>query len=688
MNMNSTGTLDAQTGTVSITGGGSGNGVFQAGAGATSQFNGNYTANSGAQFIGAGTNLLVGGTFTLNGTISSSNAVLAGATLAGTNGVITGILTWTSGTIPVGSTLTIATNGMLIWAGTADSYSFYGALTNAGTVLLTNGDWKWWSCYANPVQFINLPGALLDIKADVSVVDSCGGGLLVNYGTVRKSGGTGTSTINVTFNNTGMLDAQSGMVSLSGSYNLTNGTLNFGIGNLTSFGKINLSGSPAALAGAVSANLNNGYLPASGNSFSVLTYSSRSGTFTNFNLPFAVAWQTNYGSTAFTLTVLNVRPTLAAIPDQTVNELTTLTVTNSASDPDADQTLTFALVSAPSGMTIASSAGTISWTPQQTNSPSTNTVLVSVTDNGTPPLSVTNSFIVVVREVNVPPSLPTISTQFVNALTLLTVTNTATNANIHATITGYTLVNPPSNMAINASGIITWTPSQAQSPSTNVITTIVTNMDSFDFVNPQLTSTNSFTVVVKAVNVAAHYIRRAGQTLTTDIPGASVSGGPSYWQIFLPFSMQTSGNQIFFARPDSQTEANGVGAASSSTLQWFTTIPVSTLPGLNSPPASIVSASSDVIWTNGVIDEATGQFVSIELVDFTPYIQGVTQKNGSFTFSWNALAGQSYQAEYKTNIVQTNWTDFGSPITATNGTMAASDLMTNLQRFYRVTLLH
>ena len=56
-------------------------------------------------------------------------------------------------------------------------------------------------------------------------------------------------------------------------------------------------------------------------------------------------------------------------------------------------------------------------------------------------------------------------------------TNSATNANIHATITGYTLVNPPSNMVISASGIITWTPAQAQSPSTNLITTIVTNSD-------------------------------------------------------------------------------------------------------------------------------------------------------------------------------------------------------------------
>src|SRR4029077_2024652 len=96
----------------------------------------------------------------------------------------------------------------------------------------------------------------------------------------------------------------------------------------------------------------------------------------------------------------------AAIAGQLVDELTTLTVTNSATDPDIGQTLTFALVLAPGSMGINPSTGTISWVPPQTQSPSTNTVLVSVTDNGTPPLSVTNSFNVIVREVNVAPSLP------------------------------------------------------------------------------------------------------------------------------------------------------------------------------------------------------------------------------------------------------------------------------------------
>jgi len=57
--------------------------------------------------------------------------------------------------------------------------------------------------------------------------------LFDNFGTFRKSGNTGTTILdaNVVFTNAGTLDAQSGTLSLS-SYDLTGGTLNFGISGL------------------------------------------------------------------------------------------------------------------------------------------------------------------------------------------------------------------------------------------------------------------------------------------------------------------------------------------------------------------------------------------------------------------------------------------------------------------------
>src|ERR1039458_4282796 len=493
--LSNSGTVDAESGTLRLNNG-NGAGLFLTGAGATLAYFGTYTIDPGGQLAGAGTNLL-SGTFTLNGSMTASNAVLAAGTLGGTNGVLGGTWIWKGGTTASGSTLTVATNSLVLVTGSGTYIS--GTLTNAGTIRLVDasltlrGD--------GLLVLVNLPGALVDMQSDVGINYYYQTEVMVNQGTVRKSGGSGTSAIGTILSNSGTLDSQSGTLNLSGSYTLTGGTLNFGISSATSFGKINLAGA-AALTGTFSANLNNGYIPVRGNSFAVLNYGSQSGSFGNFILPARNAWSTNYGATTFTLTVLNSAPVLSAQTNRSINELTLLAVSNPAVDLDLPpDTLSYRLLSPPNGANIDAN-GVITWTPAQAQSPGTNTITSVVTDSGTPSLSDTNSFTVVVKEVNVAPSLPVIAQTNVNELTPLTVNNTATNFNIHSTITGYALVSPPGGMSISPSGIITWTPAQAQSPGTNIITTIVTNSNPYDLINPRLTSTNQFTVVVKEVNVA------------------------------------------------------------------------------------------------------------------------------------------------------------------------------------------
>jgi len=102
----------------------------------------------------------------------------------------------------------------------------------------------------------------------------------------------------------------------------------------------------------------------------------------------------------------------------------------------------------------------------------------------------------------VAPTLPRIGQETIFALTPLTVTNTATGINVHATV-AYSLVNPPAGMAISSGGVITWTPATSQGPSTNTIITVATSTDPLDAVNPQLSATNTFTVVVKPVTLLA-----------------------------------------------------------------------------------------------------------------------------------------------------------------------------------------
>jgi len=107
---------------------------------------------------------------------------------------------------------------------------------------------------------------------------------------------------------------------------------------------------------------------------------------------------------------------------------------------------------------------------------------------------------VLVYESNSPPVLPTIGPQSVNELGTLLVTNTATDADLPANSLSYQLVNPPTGLVINANGVISWTPTETQGPSTNVIVTIVTDHNPWAFNAQQLTATNSFTVVVNEVN--------------------------------------------------------------------------------------------------------------------------------------------------------------------------------------------
>jgi hypothetical protein len=450
---NNTGTLDVQSGTVSLNNGGALGGNATVAAGAQLSFGGgNFLVNgfsatgapgtqfsfSGGTFSGGAVNLIgtglvvqdsggnapvsvsaplanltvSGASLSFNGTVT--NLTLSGGSLVGTNTIL-GTMNWTGGAINSGAALTIATGAVLNLGGTA-SLDLYGVLTNAGTVNWTGtGTLLVWN--DNGVTYnggiYNLSGALFSIQNDQSMQGEYAYAFFNNAGTVRKSGTAGTTGLALAFNNTGMLDVQSGTVSLNGSYDLTGGILNAGVSNLATYGQIHLAGS-AALTSTLGLQFENGFSPLSGNSFAVLTYGSETGGFTNFNLPPRMAWGTNYGSTVLTLTVLNLQPNLAPVANGAVNELSLFTTTAIATDADVGRTLTYGLVSAPFGMSINPSSGVITWTPAQTQSPSTNTVTVIVTNDGTPPLSDTTSFTVVVREVNVAPVLLGIGAQTVN----------------------------------------------------------------------------------------------------------------------------------------------------------------------------------------------------------------------------------------------------------------------------------
>jgi pectin methylesterase-like acyl-CoA thioesterase len=107
-------------------------------------------------------------------------------------------------------------------------------------------------------------------------------------------------------------------------------------------------------------------------------------------------------SSSASLTVGNTAPTLAPVSDQTVNVGVNVSVTNVATDPDVPaQTLTFTLPVAPSGAAVDGS-GNFTWRPTVSAAGTSNPVQVVVTDNGTPNLSATNRFNVIVNPLTQP----------------------------------------------------------------------------------------------------------------------------------------------------------------------------------------------------------------------------------------------------------------------------------------------
>src|SRR4030095_11720236 len=191
------------------------------------------------------------------------------------------------------------------------------------------------------------------------------------------------------------------------------------------------------------------------------------------------------------VTEVNTAPLLTVPGTQTIAEQTALNVNATATDSDLPaNTLSFALVSGPTGLTV-SAAGIIAWTPTEAQGPSTNTVTVRVFDNGSPSISVTNSFQVIVTEVNSAPILTVPSTQTIAEQTALNVNVTATDSDLPANTLSFAFVSGPTGLTVSSAGAIAWTPTESQGPSTNTVTVRV-----FDNGSPSLSATNSFQVIV------------------------------------------------------------------------------------------------------------------------------------------------------------------------------------------------
>jgi hypothetical protein len=84
-----------------------------------------------------------------------------------------------------------------------------------------------------------------------------------------------------------------------------------------------------------------------------------------------------------------------------------------------------------------------------------------------------------------------------------------------------------------------------------------------------------------------------------------------------------------------------------------------------------------IAYVNGVLTVTNAQLS----------IQSAIASSNLFIFTWSAVATETYQVQYRTDLSQGIWINLGSPVTATNSSASASNGITNSQAFYRIQVV-
>lgn len=374
---------------------------------------------------------------------------------------------------------------------------------------------------------------------------------------------------------------------------------------------------------------------------------------------------TTTDSFLLTVTLPNHRPVLAAISDFTLVEGETLTFTNQATDVEAPpQQLTFSLENVPINAAINPTNGVFTWTTSELDGPGTNVISVIVSDDGTPNLSVTQSFTVAVLETNVAPVLAGISNYTLFESELLTFTNSATDADLPSNALTFSLENAPTHATINpTNGVFAWSPDATQAPGTNEIIVIVAD----DGV-PSLTSTQSFTVfVLKTTNLAP---------VLTAIPDQHIHAGMT-----LVLTNVASDPDV---PPNAMTFSFDPGAPAGATI--------GSTSGVFSWTSSDADANTEQSVTIRVTDDGAPRLSDAKTFIITvaprPLITGIEVGSNLVSLTWTSLAGQVYRLQRKTSLKDTNWLDLLPDFPATGPFSTQTNLLLPAaQHFYRVLVV-
>jgi O-glycosyl hydrolase len=218
-------------------------------------------------------------------------------------------------------------------------------------------------------------------------------------------------------------------------------------------------------------------------------------------------------------------------------------------------TLAYSLLNPPAGASIDTN-GVVTWQPGEAQGPGTNTLTTVVSDNAVPPAGATNSFTVVVHEINAAPVLPSQADRVLAPMQTLVVTNTAADADLPTNTLSYQLLDAPAGALIDGHGVITWTPAPSQAPGTNVFTTEVTDFNPYAVNEQYLRATNSFKAFVASVP-AFHILSVAVSGDTAVITWEAFSG--------LTYRLQCTTNLARIDWQDLSPDITATGPSASAT---------------------------------------------------------------------------------------------------------------------------
>jgi hypothetical protein len=266
---------------------------------------------------------------------------------------------------------------------------------------------------------------------------------------------------------------------------------------------------------------------------------------------------------------------------------------------------------------------------------------------------------VIVNEANNAPVLSGYTNRTVLEGALMTATGSATDSDTPAQTLTFSLDVPiPAGVTINPnSGAVSWTPTEAQGPSTNAITVRVT-----DNGQPAMSDTTTMTVIVNEVNTAP--------VLATI---ANVTNGV--------------GSTIAFTA--SAIDADEPAQTLNYSLE------------AGAPAGAAIDSAGAFTWTPTGAQAGTTNVITVRVTDdgspamshtrsFTVVIarglrvSNILVSSGNVTITWDSTPGRSYQLQRKNNLGD-GWSNVGGIINATGSTANTTDAVgANTRQFYRV----